>query len=62
MKNRNKKKKGWILFCIFIIVILGIFFINWAMKPENLREAKEQIRTFFFKNKEQDSYNANRLF
>lgn len=61
MKNRNKKKKGWILFCIFIIVILGIFFINWAMKPENLREAKEQIRTFFFKNKEQDSYNAKSL-
>lgn len=59
MKSRKKKKRG-ILFFICIIII-GIVFVSLVMKPENFREAKDQIRMFFFGNQAENSYNAKSL-
>lgn len=59
-KNKNKKSK-YILLFLLIIVICAIFFVQWAMKPENFREVKDQIRGLFFGSKIEDSYNAKSL-
>ena len=59
-KNKNKKSK-YILLFLLIIVMCAIFFVQWAMKPENFREVKDQIRGLFFGSKIEDSYNAKSL-
>ena len=59
-KNKNKKSK-YILLFLLIIVMCAIFFVQWAMKPENFREVKDQIRELFFGSKIEDSYNAKSL-
>ncbi len=39
MRCCNKKKKAkYIVIVFFAIIILGRFFIPWAIEPENFRE------------------------
>lgn len=59
-KNAKKKSKVILLF-LLIIIICAVFFVNWAIKPENLRKTKEQLRALFFSDKIEDSYNAKSL-
>lgn len=59
--NKNKKGSKYIPLFLLIIVICAIFFVQWAVKPENFREVKDQIRGLFFGSKIEDSYNAKSL-
>ena len=61
MKQKNRSKKRWITPLFLIVTIAGILFIPWAMKPENFREAKDQIRMLFFESQPEDFYNAKAL-
>ncbi len=59
--SSKKKKKKYIILIILTILILGIFFISWAMKPENFRDIKNQINSFINRYTMTDSYNAKSL-
>lgn len=61
MKSQKNKKSKYLILILFVIVILAIFFFQWAIKPENFREIKDQIRGLFFDSKIEDSYNAKSL-
>lgn len=56
-----KRRVTCIILFLLAVVIAGIFFIPWAIQPENLREVKNQIQMFLFKNSMKDSYNAESL-
>ena len=59
MKNKKKKSKYLIIF--LLIIMIGIFFVQWVVKPENFREVKDRIRMSFFGNRVEESYNAKSL-
>ena len=62
MRGCNKKKKTkYIVIVFFAIIILGIIFIPWAIKPENFRDTKNKINSFINKYTMPDSYNAKSL-
>ena len=49
MRGCNKKKKAkYIVIVFFAIIILGRFFIPWAIEPENFRDTKNKINSFNF--------------
>lgn len=50
-----------IILFLLAITIVGTFVISWAIQPENLREVKNQIQMFLFRNSMKDSYNADSL-
>ena len=57
---KRKRKKRRIAFPL-LVIITGLFFIPWAMKPENFREQKNQIYAFLSSGFLKDSYNAKSL-
>lgn len=62
MRGCNKKKKAkYIVIVFFAIIILGIIFIPWAIKPENFRDTKNKINSFINRYTIPDSYNAKSL-
>ena len=58
-----KKKARYILTtCLLLMIIGGVFFIPWALKPENLRETKNKINSILYNLEFGDrSYNAKSL-
>ena len=56
-----KRKITCIILFLLAITIVGTFVISWAIQPENLREVKNQIQMFLFRNSMKDSYNADSL-
>ena len=62
MNYQKKKKRKRKFLCLLLAVILcGTAWLPWAMKPENLRNEKDYIRSFLFKNSWRDTYNAKSL-
>ena len=64
MSRRCKKRRFHFgIFFIFLtfVVIAGVFFIPWVMKPENFRSEKNAIYSFLYGEFQQDSYNAKSL-
>lgn len=61
MKNIMKRRVTCIILFLLAITIVGTFVISWAIQPENLREVKNQIQMFLFRNSMKDSYNADSL-
>ena len=62
MRGCNKKKKAkYIVIVFFAIIILGRFFIPWAIEPENFRDTKNKINSFINRYTIPDSYNAKSL-
>ena len=49
------------MFFLTVVVIAGVFFIPWVMKPENFRSEKNAIYSFLYGEFQQDSYNAKSL-
>ena len=64
MSRRCKKRRFHFgIFFIFLtfVVIAGVFFIPWVMKPENFRSEKNAIYSFLYGEFQPDSYNAKSL-
>ena len=64
MSRRYKKRRfhfGVFLFFLTVVVIAGVFFIPWVMKPENFRSEKNAIYSFLYGEFQPDSYNAKSL-
>ena len=64
MSRRCKKRRfhfGIFFIFLTIVVIAGVFFIPWVMKPENFRSEKNAIYSFLYGEFQQDSYNAKSL-
>ncbi len=62
MRYVNKKKKTkYIILFFLIIIMLGIVFVSWVIRPENFREVKKQINKLFSLSLTEDSYNAKSL-
>ena len=64
MSRRYKKRRfhfGIFFIFLTIVVIAGVFFIPWVMKPENFRSEKNAIYSFLYGEFQQDSYNAKSL-
>lgn len=64
MKRKYKKRRFHFgIFFIFLtaVMVAGVFFIPWVMKPENFRNEKNAIYSFLYGEFQQDSYNAKSL-
>ena len=64
MKRKYKKRRFHFgIFFVFLtaVMIAGVFFIPWVMKPENFRNEKNAIYSFLYDEFQQDSYNAKSL-
>lgn len=64
MSRRYKKRRfhfGIFFVFLTVVVIAGIFFIPWVMKPENFRSEKNAIYSFLYGEFQPDSYNAKSL-
>ena len=64
MKRKYKKRRFHFgIFFIFLtaVMVAGVFFIPWVMKPENFRNEKNAIYSFLYDEFQQDSYNAKSL-
>ena len=64
MSRRYKKRRfhfGIFFIFLTIVMIAGVFFIPWVMKPENFRSEKNAIYSFLYGEFQQDSYNAKSL-
>jgi len=64
MSRRYKKRRfhfGIFFVFITVVVIAGVFFIPWVMKPENFRSEKNAIYSFLYGEFQPDSYNAKSL-
>ena len=46
-KRRKKKRYSMRLICCLVIMVAGMVFIPWIMNPENFREEKNKINSFF---------------
>ena len=64
MKRKYKRRRSHFgIFFIFLtaVMVAGVFFIPWVMKPENFRNEKNAIYSFLYGEFQQDSYNAKSL-
>lgn len=64
MKRKYKRRRSHFgIFFVFLtaVMIAGVFFIPWVMKPENFRNEKNAIYSFLYDEFQQDSYNAKSL-
>ena len=64
MKRKYKRRRPHFgIFFVFLtaVMIAGVFFIPWVMKPENFRNEKNAIYSFLYDEFQQDSYNAKSL-
>ena len=64
MSRRCKKRRfhfGIFFIFLTIVMIAGVFFIPWVMKPENFRSEKNAIYSFLYGEFQPDSYNAKSL-
>lgn len=64
MKRKYKRRRSRFgIFFVFLtaVMIAGVFFIPWVMKPENFRNEKNAIYSFLYGEFQQDSYNAKSL-
>lgn len=64
MKRKYKRRRPHFgIFFVFLtaVMIAGVFFIPWVMKPENFRNEKNAIYSFLYGEFQQDSYNAKSL-
>ena len=64
MSKRYKKRRfhfGVFFIFLTVVVVAGVFFIPWVMKPENFRNEKNSIYSFLYNEFQQDSYNAKSL-
>lgn len=64
MKRKYKRRTSRFgIFFVFLtaVMIAGVFFIPWVMKPENFRNEKNAIYSFLYDEFQQDSYNAKSL-
>ena len=64
MKRKYKRRRSRFgIFFVFLtaVMIAGVFFIPWVMKPENFRSEKNAIYSFLYGEFQQDSYNAKSL-
>ena len=64
MKRKYKRRRSRFgIFFVFLtaVMIAGVFFIPWVMKPENFRNEKNAIYSFLYDEFQQDSYNAKSL-
>ena len=63
MQRKCRKKKGCGILLIFLALCIGggVLLVPWVMQPENFREIKNKINSFFYKENFPDSYNAKSL-
>lgn len=64
MKRKYKKRRfhfGIFFILLTAVMVAGVFFIPWVMKPENFRNEKNAIYSFLYGEFQQDSYNAKSL-
>ena len=62
-REYKKRRFHFGIFFIFLtaVMVAGVFFIPWVMKPENFRNEKNAIYSFLYGEFQQDSYNAKSL-
>lgn len=66
METVRRRRRKWkncrmVLFIMAVFVLLGGAFVSWAMRPENLRNEKDQVRAFLSEDFWKESYNAESL-